>query len=57
MSEHGKESAAAITKEIEYTLAAENLGVEATISEALLGDAISGNNRSIENGAKNLNKK
>jgi len=42
MSEHDKESAAAITKEIEHTLAAENMGVKATISEALLGDAISG---------------
>jgi len=42
MSEHDKQSAAAVTKEIENTLAAENMGVKATISEALLGDAVSG---------------
>lgn len=42
MQDHDKESMAAITKEIERTLAAENINVKVSISEALLGEAVSG---------------
>ncbi len=42
MNEHDEESLAAVAKEIERMLAAENISVKVAISEALLGDAISG---------------
>ena len=42
MQKHDKASMAVVTKEIERTLAAENIGVKVSISEALLGDAING---------------
>lgn len=42
MNEHDEESLAAVTKEIESTLAAENISIKVAISEALLGEAISG---------------
>lgn len=42
MSDHDKEAAAATTRDIEQALAAGNINVKATVSEALLADAISG---------------
>jgi putative ABC transport system permease protein len=42
MSKHDEESLAVVTKEIESTLAAENISIKVAISEALLGEAISG---------------
>jgi putative ABC transport system permease protein len=42
MGEHDKESMASITRDVEGALAAGNISVKATVSEALLGEAISG---------------
>jgi putative ABC transport system permease protein len=42
MQLHDKESMAAVTKDIERELAAQNISVKAALSEALLGRAISG---------------
>jgi putative ABC transport system permease protein len=42
MREHDKESMATITRDVEQALAAGNVSVKVTVSEALLGDAISG---------------
>ena len=42
MREHDEESMASITRYIEQALAAGNVSVKATVSEALLGEAISG---------------
>lgn len=42
MRDHDKESVAAITRDIEQALAAGNVSVKVTVSEALLGEAISG---------------
>jgi putative ABC transport system permease protein len=42
MREHDKESMASITRDVEGALAAGNVSVKATVSEALLGEAISG---------------
>jgi putative ABC transport system permease protein len=42
MREHDKESVTSITREIEQALAAGNVSVKVTVSEALLGEAISG---------------
>ena len=42
MREHDKESITSITRDIEKALAAGNVNVKATVSEALLGEAISG---------------
>ncbi len=42
MSEHDEESMTSITRDVEGALAAGNVSVKATVSEALLGEAISG---------------
>jgi putative ABC transport system permease protein len=42
LQEHDEEGMAVITKDIERALATENISVKAAISEALLGEAISG---------------
>jgi putative ABC transport system permease protein len=42
MNKHDKKFLAAVSKEIEHTLAAENISVKVAISEALLGEAVSG---------------
>jgi putative ABC transport system permease protein len=42
MREHDKESMTSITRDVEGALAAGNVSVKATVSEALLGEAISG---------------
>jgi putative ABC transport system permease protein len=42
MRDHDKESVTAITRDIEQALAAGNVSVKVTVSEALLGEAISG---------------
>jgi putative ABC transport system permease protein len=42
MQDHDQESMAAVTKEIERVLAAENINVKVSVSEALLGEAVSG---------------
>jgi putative ABC transport system permease protein len=42
MQEHDKGAMASITKEIERALAAENISVKVAVSEALLGEAVSG---------------
>ncbi len=42
MNQHDKESTASITRDIEKVLAAGNVSVKVTVSEALLGEAISG---------------
>jgi len=42
MREHDKESVAAITRDVEQALAAGNVSVKVAVSEALLGEAISG---------------
>jgi putative ABC transport system permease protein len=42
MREHDKESVTSITRDVEQALAAGNVGVKMTLSEALLGEAISG---------------
>ena len=42
MREHDKESITSITRDVEQALAAGNVSVKVTVSEALLGEAISG---------------
>ena len=42
MNAHDEESMATVTKEIERVLSVENISVKVTVSEALLGEAISG---------------
>ncbi|MBL0347998.1 hypothetical protein [Candidatus Villigracilis affinis] len=42
MREHDKESSASITRDIEQALAVGNVSVKVAVSEALLGEAISG---------------
>lgn len=42
MREHGKESVASITRDVEGALAAGNVNIKVAVSEALLGEAISG---------------
>jgi len=42
MTDHDKETMASITRNVEQALAAGNINVKATVSEALLGEAISG---------------